>query len=167
MKQTFSLMILNVCCSPTQKIQPKGKGSWWTAILSVTIGTYGSSASILSDPGVKVPSSGSKSCLGQPTENVHGLGDRWPRRMTSYFLRYNPDLIPQGISQSPLSKVIRKTVQHLETASSLSFKQLRKIAASVLSRETGERLVIREEPISSQTQTTGSCILQEAYLERA
>lgn len=161
MKQTFSLMILNVCCSPTQKLQPNGKGELMNSCPHSV--TCRSSASILSDLGVKVPSSGSKSCLGQPTENVHGLGDRWPRRRTSDFLRNNPDLIPQ----SPLSKVIRKTVRPWETASSLSFKQLRKIAASVPSRETGERLVTRGEPVSSQTQTTGSCILQEAYLERA
>lgn len=91
-------MILNVCCSPTQKLQPNGKGELMNSCPHSV--TCGSSASILSDLGVKVPSSGSKSCLGQPTENAHGLGDRWPRRRTSDFLRNNPDLIPQGISVS-------------------------------------------------------------------
>lgn len=110
MKQTFSLTIINVCCSPTQKIQPNGNGKLVNSYPHSV--TCGSSASIPSDLGVKVPSSGSKSRLGQPSENAPGLGDRWPHRMTPYFMRNNPDLIPQGISQSPLSKAIRKTVQH-------------------------------------------------------
>lgn len=121
-KQTSSSTIWNVCCSPTQKIQPAGGREADEQLHTHSLQTEkaGSTAAVFSNLSVTQETAllwtahweCTWSCCRRDFKNGFLV-----------FLKNKPDLIPEATEQPPLINIIRKRILSLLRKGSISHIQ--------------------------------------------